>query len=407
MKKIQLSLALLSTITMLQANNDNNSTTTLADALANGRVSGQIRAGNIYVNPELTGHPTLNSTAIGGVLKYESDKLYGFQMGVAFYTTHAIDALTNEGDDGQMNDELFGENGNYTLLAEAYVNYKYGNLQLRIGRQLIDTPYADSDDIRMTPNTFEALLATYSYEDFIFWGGYLTHWQGPDAGSYAFGDFTEDGDAVALLATTYAVDNLEASLWYYYAEHIAHIFYGDIASNYMLGAFKLTGALQVASQSEIEQSGIDASLYGAKAGVEYAGFTLGFAYNRLIVDETKEYFGGFGGGVGFINMFEMTAGVFTAQQSASGWKATLSYDFESFGIDGLSLTYDYGLFRGDREYEAREHNLILAYEPLQSWDIEFVYDCIDDREQNLAQDSLGTQIDYSLDRVLVRANYNF
>lgn len=403
MKKIKLSLALLATMTMLQANDDNNSTTTLA----NGTVSGQIRAGYIYVNPKVVGEATLSSTAIGGQLKYESDKLYGFQVGVAFYTAHAIDALTNEGDDGQMNDELFGENGNYTLPAEAYIDYKHEDFQIRLGRQLIDTPYADSDDIRMTPNTFEALIASYSYDAFSLMGGYLTRWQGPDAGSYVFGDLIEDGDGVALISATYADDAIEASLWYYYADHIADIFYGDIASSYTLGSIKFTGALQLASQSGREDSEIDASLYGVQTGVEYAGWTLGFAYDRILVDEGKEYFGGFGGGVGFINMFEMTAGVFTAQQSASGWKATLSYDFESFGIDGLSITYDYGCFKGEREYEAREHNLILAYAPSKSWDIELVYDYIDDREKNIAEERRGGDMDYSLDRVFMRANYNF
>jgi len=407
MKKFNLSIALLLTATLLQANSQKSSTTTLADALSNGTVSGQIRAGYISINPKFVGDPTLNSTAIGGQLKYQSDKLYGLNFGVAFYISQSIDALTNSGDDGAINDELFGETGHYTLLAQAYVDYEYENFQLRIGRQLIDTPYAESDDIRMTPNTFEALIATYNYEDFTFWGGCFTRWQGPDAGSYEFEDLTEDGDSVTLLATTYADDTIETSLWYYYAEHMAHIFYGDIASHSMLGEFKFTGALQVASQSEIDDSGIDASLYGAKAEVEYAGVTLGLAYNRLRVDATKEYFCGFGGGVGFINMFEMTAGVFTAQQSASGYKATLRYDFEVLGADGLSITYDYGHFKGDREYEASEHNLILAYAPSKRWDIELLYDSIDDREKNIAQDSLGNQRDYSLDRVFARLNYNF
>ena len=383
MKKSNLSVALLLTATLLQGNSQKSSTATLADALSNGTVSGQIRAGYIYIDPKFAGDPTLISTAIGGQLKYQSDKLYGLNFGMAFYMSQSIDALTSSSDDGTINDELFGETGHYTLPAEAYVDYKYENFQLRIGRQLIDTPYADSDDIRMTPNTFEALIATYNYEDFTFWGGYLTRWQGPDAGSYAFEDLVGDGDSVTLLATTYADDTIESSLWYYYAEHMAHIFYGDIASHSMLGEFKLTGALQVASQSEIDDSGIDASLYGAKAGVEYAGVTLGLAYNRLRVDTTKEYFGGFGGGVGFINMFE------------------------TLGVDGLSITYDYGHFKGDREYEANEHNLILTYAPSQRWDIELIYDFIDDKEKNIAQDSLGSQRDYSLDRVFARLNYNF
>ena len=385
-----------------------SSSNSLADAFKNGKVSGQIRAGYLYADPEFEGHLSPYATALGGQLKFETDKWYGFDIGAAFYTSHAITPWSGNKSDGEFNDELTSAAGYYDLLAEAYLDYTYENFKVRGGRQLIDTPYADSDDIRMTPNTFEGVLATYAYDKFTVIGAYLTRWQGPDAGVYEFIDLLEDGDGIAMLAATYEQEDLEANLWYYHADKIANIFYGDTTYSYKLGdVTTLKGSLQIGDQSEIDNSGIDGMIYGAMAELDYAGLTLSIAYDRLKVDEDKEYFGGFGGGVGFVNMFEMTAGVFTFHQNTKGWKATIAYDLSEIGIDGLSIEYDYGNFKGDIEHEANEHNLMIAYAPSETWDLELVYDRIEDINMDIGEDELGNPVDYSLDRVLVRANYNF
>ena len=380
----------------------------LGGAFSNGKVSGQIRAGYLYADPELEGHPSPYATALGGQLKFETAQWYGLDIGAAFYTSHAINALSGDKSEGRFNDQLSSEAGQYDLLAEVYLDYNYERFKIRGGRQLIDTPYADSDDIRMTPNTFEGIVATYAYNGFNFIAAYLTRWQGPDARVYEFVDLLEDGGGVAMLAATYEKEDLEGGLWYYHADKTANILYGVVADTYKLeDGLSLKGYLQIGDQSEIGNSGIDGTIYGAMVEMEYGGLTASFAYDRLRVDENKEYFGGFGGGVGFVNMFEMTAGVFTFHQSAKGWKATIGYDLSEIGIDGLSAEYDYGNFKGDIEHEANEHNLIIAYAPSDDWDLELVYSRIEDVNMDIGEDENGNPIDYSVSRVLVRANYNF
>jgi predicted dithiol-disulfide oxidoreductase (DUF899 family) len=102
-------------------------------------------------------------------------------------------------------------------------------------------------------------------------------------------------------------------------------------------------------------------------------------------------------------MFEMTAGALATNEDIDAYKATIGYDFSYVGFDGLSMSFDYGDFDGENNHEAKEYNFTLAYESNANWDLEIVYDKIDDEYQNLSED--GT--DFSLDRVLVRANYNF
>jgi len=379
----------------------------VADAFKNGTLSGQIRAGYLYVDPEHSTLPNNYTTAVGGQLKYETGAYHGFSLGAAFYTSHALLGLSGDREEGKFNEEM-ADTSHYDILAESYLNYRYDNFNLRIGRQRVDTPYADSDDIRMTPNTFEGAVASYRWDDITLMGAWLTKWQGPDA-AYAFEDLVEGENGVAMLAATYSKDDLEGGLWYYHADATADIFYGDIADTYRFNDdLSLKGALQAAHQHEIDRSGIEATLLGAMAELAYRGLTLGIAYDKVLVDEDKAYFGGFGGGVGFVNMFEMTAGVISVHQDVEAWKGTVCYDFSQAGIEGLSVEYDYGHFKGDARHEADEHNFILAYAPSKSWDLEMVYDRIDDKHKDLLEDDqTHAHLDYSLSRVLVRANYNF
>ncbi len=383
-------------------------TNTLADAFKNGKVSGQIRAGYINFDPELSGDTTTFSTAIGGQLKYETAAYYGFSLGAAFYTSHAVMGLSGERSEGKYNNELSSDT-HYDVLAESYINYHHGDFNIRIGRQLIDTPYADSDDIRMTPNTFEGVVASYGLGNITLLGAYLTKWQGPDAESYDFVDLLgPDADGVAMAAVTYADDMFEGGIWYYGADETADVFYGDISMTYVLSdGVELKGGLQYASQSEKSNSGIDGTLFGAMAEVGFSGVTLGIAYDTLDVDDGKEYFGGFGGGVGFVNMDEMTAGIFMISQGGDAWKFSFAYDFAEVGIEGLGFEYDYGDFKGDKIHEAIEQNIILSYAHGDEWDIEAVYSMIEDENRDFGEDSNGNPADGGFNRLLVRANYNF
>jgi len=393
----------LSTVSLMIMNIDIYAESSISDIFKNSTVSGQIRAGYIYVDPDHAMLPDQYTTAIGGQLKYKTAEYYGFSLGAAFYTSHALLGLSGDRKEGKFNEEL-ADNTHYDILSEAYINYRYQDFNLCVGRQLIDTPYADSDDIRMTPNTFEGVVANYGMGNITLLGAYLTRWQGPDA-TYEFEDLIEGKEGVVMLGATYSNSDLEGGLWYYHADDTADIIYFDITDTYQFSTgFNLKGALQAAHQHEVNHSGIESSLLGAMAEVSYKGLTCGIAYDKVFVDNDKIYFSGFGGGVGFVNMFEMTVGIFSLYHDGEGWKGSFSYDLSHHGFDGLAIGYDYGHFKGDVYHEADEHNFILHYTPSNQWDLEIVYDHIDDQHK---ESQTPTHPDNTLSRLLVRANYNF
>ena len=345
------------------------------------------------------------ASALGGQVKVETKDWNGFNLGASFYASHLIRDLSGDVSDGTRDYELAGEENSYNIISEAYIAYKVDSFTFKVGRQLIDTPYADSDDIRMTPNTFEGAIATYGMGNFTFIGAYLTRWQGADAESYEFVDLLgEDANGVSVLATTFSNDYLEASLWYYGADKTADVIYADAIWTYALSkGIELKGGLQYANQSEKNNSGIGGTLYGATVEATFSGLSLVASYNSLDVDSSKEYFGGFGGGVGFVNMDEMTAGTFSISQSGRGFKVGVAYDFSQLGVNDLSLSYDYGNFKGDLLHEANEQNIVLSYASTNNWDVELICSLLEDVNEDFGED----EKDGGFTRLLTRVNYNF
>ncbi len=55
------------------------------------------------------------------------------------------------------------DKNSFAYVAEASIDYRSDLLQAKIGRIKVETPYADSDDIRMAANTFEGVWTNVNY----------------------------------------------------------------------------------------------------------------------------------------------------------------------------------------------------------------------------------------------------
>ena len=198
-------------------------TDNLKHMFKDAKVSGQIRM--MYAGYEQKEQNVANNhaTALGGKLKYELAELNGWNGGVAFYTSHDLNFAS--GNNTYHNNELSSSDGSYTQLAEAYVNYKYKDFNFRAGRQILDTPLADSDDIRMISNSFEAYVASYNYNGFSFMAGNIQSWQGYDA------DLDTPWEKTGKNGTNFGGvaynDVWELNLWYYNVTDIVNAIYLD------------------------------------------------------------------------------------------------------------------------------------------------------------------------------------
>jgi len=350
------------------------------DMFKNGVVSGQIEA--MYSGHQVDNNVNPYSTAIGGQLMYKTASLSGFSAAVEFTTVHEIGALSGNNRDGKRATMLIADynaanqtttENSYTELSQAFLEYTNSVLNVRLGRQLIDTPLADSDDIRIVNNTFEAYIASYEINNFSLMGGMLLEWQGTDAGldtNEAWQDMGKDGTFFGGIS--YGSDLLDASVWYYdiseaesantatgnvanqtvYVDTTVHAFAND--------NFSIDLSAQYLTQNEEDNSGIDTDIYGLKVETSLYDLGLVVAYNDRDSDTGKSSFSGFGGGTLFTNMDNMIIDTMSNAQ-ADVLMFGVTYDISDFNFYAMAAEFNGDLDINNAKEEIIEINLGFNY----------------------------------------------
>lgn len=370
-----------------------------------GKISGNIRS--LYSGYNNDNETNIYATAVGGQLLYELAKYQGFNAGAAFTTTYDVGFASGDKAQNKRNTALSGNNGSYTELTQAYINYNYNNINLRAGRQLIDTPLADSDDIRMVPNSFEAYTLSYEQDNFSLMLGHIMRWQGYDAGFDNQTDWIDTGkDGVNFVGVTFSNDFLETNLWYYNITNGSDqngndAFYFDaIAGYYLTKTIDVHAGVQYLKENELDNSGVAAEIYGATAELIIKGLGINIAYNKSIKQTGKHSFNGYGGGTLFTNMDTMILDEITEDRDAYAWVGGAIYSLNEF-----HFLYAYGDFKGDGDINGvkahiTEQNIGADYSPNDDLTVGAIYVIETNKE-----DSSSTFFNDTNFRVLV--SYNF
>ncbi len=300
-----------------------------------GKSSGQIKI--VYAGASEPGGAY--ATAIGGMLKYELAEYRGFNAAAAFYTSY--DIAFASGEDASRSTELSSSAHNTTELSEAYLNYKYENLSLRAGRQILNTPLADSDDIRMIQNTFEAYVATYDFNGVECMIGNIQNWHGYDADlDNGWSKTGEDGTNFG--GVSYA-KGLEFDAYYYNITQLTNAAYFDLGLEQQISDTILLHVMaQYLQEEELHNSGVSATIYGALVELVVHDIGLNFAFNKAQKHEDKESFSGFGGGALFTNMDTMIIDEIAQDREATSYVTGIAYSYEKF-----HFLYAYGDFLGE------------------------------------------------------------
>ena len=353
-----------------------------------GKVSGQIREFSLSRSIKLSAPGSDDYTrmahAIGGHLKFETSPYEGFSFGTAFYTTNGFGLKSNK-KDKRVDPSLLGNNNHsYALLGEAYLKFKYANTTFKGGRQKLSSPFAGTDDARMLPNLFEAVvLKNTDLADTTLQVGHLTKFaQGTfgrvygtggilgatagysavDASTHA-GEFENMGnyavgkstDGVTFASATYTgIDGLKVQLWDYYAHDIMNAFYMGAFYKPQIGLINPYIAAQFIKQDDVGDQNLselggngelDSYYWGAKVGTTIENFNTYVAYsqnsrnsdadvaNGAYQNATLSFWGG---------MPQFTQGMVTRHAFLAGTKAvkvSASYNFQSFGPDLTAAYY--------------------------------------------------------------------
>jgi opacity protein-like surface antigen len=126
----------------------------LADTIGASKIDGNFRS---YFNTRDYDVKTDESAlSVGGALRVNTGSINGFNLGLGFYA--AQDLGTNSSDAAKVNKRLGSE---LEVLGEAYVNYTAGDTSVTVGRQKLNTPFANSGDAFIIPFSFEGTSIVY------------------------------------------------------------------------------------------------------------------------------------------------------------------------------------------------------------------------------------------------------
>ncbi len=368
---------------------------------------GQLRAG--YITFSEDGASRTSAYALAGHVHFNTKRWNAFMVGAEAYTVLNLGINQNP---LNLNGDFFDENGkSFILLSQAYLDWKWCNTEIKLGRQILDTPHADSDDIRMMPNYFEAYTITNTdIDNLTLSAGIIDKMAGWENGVNS-PDFVDVGetlgvnkiDGIYYASASYeGIKDLSLSLWYYHYSDIADVVYAEAGYSYTFSkntTFTLglqydgshqTGAALLGKQ--------DADTYGISLEAEFAdlGLTVLAAYNQDD-GETGATGLSLGGGPFFTSMEDQTLDAIGS--SGKAWTVGAGYNFENLGINDLTFGVAYGSFEADDAsvYKSREIDAVLEYSLSEKFSVTAAFASIDHR--------VATMEDYDQFRLI--ANYNF
>ena len=281
---------------------------TTASASADGigqavRFSGNLRLG--YVDHDEGGQKS-HAAAIGGRITTTIPVWRGLRAGGTAYTSQKSGA----GENG----EFFSSDGDgYSIVGQAWIAAEFGGNTLKAGRFSLETPHADSDDIRMIPNNFQGVLFTNaSLPGATFHAIHLDKWSGVDSDTPEKFTALSGGGGVNAIGVVYdGIENLSLQAWHYDASDFARLTYAEAL--YESGHYQFGVQLGWQSNRAADKSGPDATINGLMAGASIGDFTFTAAYNKVFGTATN----GFGGGPWFTSADDHTIADVENQEAIS------------------------------------------------------------------------------------------
>ncbi len=386
---------------------------TLKEMFTQGTVKGSIKM--LDYTRDFDTANTRNDIALGGTLYYHTASLFGISLGTAFSTTND---LGSDDDDTVYSVLGADENGNHksvTREQEYFVQGDWFKTTVKYGAQEINTPYMNTDDVRMMPRTYKGLtvvnnslnnitLAAYYITDSMGWNdeNFVSISEAVAKEPGRATDIDEDKDLIILnaaykLPTQIVKGDIQA--WYYTIDDIYNISYLKASLNTDLGSanvYFVPCLLYQKSQGDELNGELDAGQAGFKLGVKIAGFDVQGAYSRSGDDGMITPWGH----DQIIGQQVMISGT-RGDEDALGLK--VGYDFTKIGLTGLSSYVWYAYYDVDetdtvKDTEETDINIQYAFSgSLDGLGLRFRYAAIDVHDGD----------DYTDTRMYLTYNFSF
>jgi hypothetical protein len=217
-------------------------------------------------------------------------------------------------------------------------------LSAKLYRQSLNLPYANRNDSRMVPNTFEAYTLTHSPGG--RWAYLVSHVRqmklrnSDDFVSMSEAAGFADRDEPLTLggARFDLTDDINIGATYQHAWEFMETFYAEANAVWRAGddlAFRF-GTQYTGQESVGDEIGgqFDTSVYGGKLAASYRSATLTLAFTSTDDAGIRNPFGGY---PGYLSLMIQSFN----RAEEDGWLVGFSYDFSRIGVPGLSGFVNY------------------------------------------------------------------
>jgi len=263
------------------------------------------------------------------------------------------------------------------FFSEANLRYLFKNLELMVGRFSVDTPYANSDDVRIVPNYFQGVKLNY-FNLTLFYLSKMAGWESGEK----IGEFKSLGKVLGREVGGVYIANLEGenlSSWFYHLKREGSLFYMQDSFNVL--DFKIALECSYYLPKRGENALAMGILFQKKAGeIEYL-----LGYNKVF---KGEMIGAFGASPYFTSLEELSLDL--ASEKAESIMVGVERE-----IKNLLLGTRGGRFEG-KEFSKGEIDFYLWGKVRKHLNLEGVFSTIKDLRESKTQ---------NLFRIILKAGF--
>ena len=261
---------------------------TLKEAIHEGKVNGNIRIH--YNERHYASRPDETAFALGGGLRAETGRLVGVKVGVGLYT--AQDLGLNDSDPIKVDSRMGSD---VLVLGEAYVNYSAWDSSSTIGRQKVNTPFANPIDVFIIPFTYDAVsIKNKTIPNLTLEMAYLDKIKSAGSGEFVnvgiwstsrLGVTPTETSGTFLLGGKYKRGRKAIQAWWY---EFSDLFFSRyLQADY---AFALSGNVKPFISAQVIHQGetgdallgeVDSMVYGLKGGIGVGKAELSLGYTQI------------------------------------------------------------------------------------------------------------------------------
>jgi len=323
----------------------------LKDMFTEGTVRGDIRM--LDFTRDFDNINTRKDIAMGGTLYYKTSQLYGISFGVAMGTANDI---ASDDDDSVYSVLAADDDGDHVSLSRKQEYYIQGNwfkTEIKYGAQEINTPYMNTDDVRMLPRSYKGLsIVNNSIDSLTLSAYYITdtmNWNDesfvPISDTVAGKDGYDKDLMIFGAAYTLPIEAVKTRIegWYYTLDdyfntaYLKASFSKDINS---VNVYFNPSILRQKSQGDENIGDYNSKYMGFSTGVKFAGFNLTGSYAKTVDDAFYSPWG-------FDKIIAQQVMTSGTRADEDAWAAKIAYDFGQVGLKGLSAYVFYAYYDVD------------------------------------------------------------